>query len=152
MMPFNRFIRAMDKWAHEHGGTDTLAQIGRGDYIPQHMRWTRMLSPGEYRETVKESEVIVAHAGMGSFFFAMEMQKPIVMFPRYASKNEHTTDHQIHTVQWLCHKPGVHVAMSDCELGSAIDKALGDAGSDRWEFQRFAPEPFLTKIKQFLVQ
>jgi UDP-N-acetylglucosamine transferase subunit ALG13 len=152
MMPFDRLIRAMDEWARAHPDHDVLAQIGGGSYVPSHMRWTRMLSPSEYRNAVEGSVVIVAHAGMGSFFFAMETGKSIVMLPRYASKNEHTTDHQVHTVQWLRDKPGVHVAMLEDELDGVIDKALVEGSVDLGEFHRFAPEPFLRKIHQFLVQ
>lgn len=151
-MPFDRFIRAADKWAKEHPDQDILAQIGNGNYIPSHMQWTRMFSPKEYRKIVEKSAIIVAHAGMGCFFFAMEMGKPIVMMPRYASKREHTTDHQIHTVQWLRHKPGVYVAMSDDELAGCIDRAMVEGSVNDDEFCRFAPEPFLTKIRQFLTQ
>ena len=152
MMPFDRLIRAMDEWARAHPDQIVVAQIGGGNYVPSNMSWTRMLSPSEYRDAVERSAAIVAHAGMGSFFFAMEMRKPIVMLPRYASKNEHTTDHQVHTVQWLRDKPGVHVAMMEDELEGAIDKALVNEGADFGEFRRFAPEPFLKKIHQFLVQ
>jgi UDP-N-acetylglucosamine transferase subunit ALG13 len=152
MMPFNRFIRAADKWAQTHSDYAVLAQIGSGEYIPRNMRWTRMLSPGEYRKAVEASAIIVSHAGMGSYFFAMEMRKPIVMLPRHASKQEHTTDHQVHTVKWLCHKPGVYVAISDDELPRAIDQALLERNLEIDEFQRFAPEPFVTKIREFLLR
>jgi len=151
-MPFDRLILSMDKWAHEHAEQDVLAQIGGGTYLPQKMRWTRMLPPSKFHEVVRNASIMVAHAGMGSFFVAMEMQKPIVMLPRIAAKGEHTTDHQLHTVQWLREKPGVYVAMTEDELALAIDKASneGDVASD--DFNRFAPEAFLMKIRQFLMK
>ena len=65
MMPFNRFIRAVDNWARGHPDHDILAQIGDGDYIPSHMRWARLLPRSEYRKAVEKSDIIVAHAGMG---------------------------------------------------------------------------------------
>jgi UDP-N-acetylglucosamine transferase subunit ALG13 len=151
MMAFDRLIRAMDKWAQDHAEHDVFAQIGGGSYQPRHMRWTSMMSPSKFREAVRDASVMVAHAGMGSFFSAMEMRKPIVMLPRRASDREHTTDHQLHTVRWLREKPGVYVVMSDDELAAAIDKALMAGNVAIGEFQSFASEPFLTKIRQFLV-
>ena len=142
----------MDEWAHGHDKKTVLAQIGRGEYTPRYMQWKRMLVPSEYRKVVEQSKIIVAHAGMGSFFFAMEMQKPIVMLPRYAARNEHTTDHQVHTLKWLRHKPNVYAAMTEEELPKAIENALANAGNDTSEFHRFAPEQFVQKIRQFLVQ
>jgi UDP-N-acetylglucosamine transferase subunit ALG13 len=151
MMPFERLIQVTDKWAEHHSEQDILAQIGDGSYLPVHMRWTRMLSPNEFRKTVGASKLIVAHAGMGTFFVAMEMRKPIVMIPRRASKEEVTTDHQIQTVQWLHNKPGIYVAMSDDQLADAIDLALSRANFAIGDFPQFAPEPFLKKIRQLLV-
>ena len=151
-MPFDRLIQVMDKWAEHHPEQDTFAQIGRGSYLPAHMRWTRMLSPKEFRATVSTSHVVVAHAGMGSFFSCVEMLKPLVMLPRDASRNEVTTDHQVGTLRWLRNKPGIYVAMSDDEVPDAIDKALNKANIDIGDFSRFAPESFIKIIRQFLLQ
>jgi UDP-N-acetylglucosamine transferase subunit ALG13 len=151
MMAFDRLIRAMDKWAQDHAEHDVFAQIGGGSHQPRYMRWTSMMTPSKFRETVRDASIMVAHAGMGSFFTAMEMRKPIVMLPRRASDREHTTDHQLHTVRWLGEKPGVYVAMSDNELAVAIDKALMVENLAIGDFQSFAPEHFLTRIRQFLV-
>jgi UDP-N-acetylglucosamine transferase subunit ALG13 len=151
MLPFDRLIRSMDAWAQAHTDQPVLAQIGAGHYEPMHMRWTRRLSPVEFRETMRDASIMVAHAGMGSFFVAMEMERPIVMLPRHAAKGEHTTDHQLHTVRWLCEKPGVYVATSEKELDAVISQALGDENGPLNEFPRFAAEPLLTKIRQFLV-
>lgn len=151
MMPFNRLIRNMDKWAQENE-QDVLAQIGAGSYVPSHMRWARMLSPSKFKDAVRDASIMVAHAGMGSYFVAMEMRKRIVLLPRRASNQEHTTDHQLHTIQWLREKSGVYVARSDDELTYAIDRALIEGNVSTGDFREFAPEPFLTKIRQFLVE
>src|SRR5262245_37407346 len=151
MLPFDRLIRAMDEWAQVHPTQDVFAQIGSGTYRPGHMRWTQIMAPRKFQETVKEASVLVAHAGTGSFFMAMEMRKPIVMLPRLASRGEHTTDHQLHTVKWLANKPGVLVAKSEDKLSHAIDQALHCGAIAAAEFKKFATEPFLTKIRQFLI-
>jgi len=151
MLPFNRLIRAVDNWVQAHP-QDTLAQIGDGDYIPSHMRWARMLPQPEYRRAVEQSDIIIAHAGMGSYLTAIELGKPIVMLPRHASMKEHTTNHQLHTAQWLRNMLGVHVAMTEVELADAIEKALAQGAFDAGGFRSYAPESFLQKIRQFLVQ
>jgi UDP-N-acetylglucosamine transferase subunit ALG13 len=151
MMAFDRLILSMDKWALAHTDSDVLAQIGGGTYRPSHMRWTRMLSPSEFQEAVRNAVIMVAHAGMGSYFVAAEMRKPIVMLPRLAVNREHTTDHQVHTIKWLRERPGVYAAMSDDELESAIAKAMTGGSVASAEFASFAPEPFLTRVRQFVV-
>jgi UDP-N-acetylglucosamine transferase subunit ALG13 len=152
MMPFDRLILGMDEWTREHPDQGVLAQIGGGRYVPQKMRWTRMLSPSEFRDAVRDASIMVAHAGMGSFFVAMEMQKSVVMLPRIAAKGEHTTDHQLHTLQWLREKPGVYAAMSEEELAPAIDKALNHGNVATSDFSSFAPKAFLSNIRRFLTQ
>jgi UDP-N-acetylglucosamine transferase subunit ALG13 len=151
MMAFDRLILSMDKWASAHAESDVMAQIGDGTYRPSHMRWTRMLSPGKFQEAVRDAAIMVAHAGMGSYFVAAELRKPIVMLPRRAVNREHTTDHQLHTLKWLRERPGVYAAMSDEELEVAISKAMTGGSIAGAEFTSFAPEPFLTRVRQFLV-
>lgn len=150
MMAFDRLILSMDKWAQTHANSEVVAQIGGGSYQPSHMHWTRMLSPSKFQEAVSNAAVMVAHAGMGSYFVAAEMRKPIVMLPRLAAKREHTTDHQLHTVKWLRDRPGVYAAMSDDELDSAIDQAMTGARVAGADFTNFAPEPFLRQVRHFL--
>jgi UDP-N-acetylglucosamine transferase subunit ALG13 len=151
-MAFDRLICAMDSWAREHSKHEVLAQIGDGNYQPNHMRWMRTLTPSMFNDTVRNAAIVVAHAGMGSYFVAAEMGKPLVLLPRRASSREHTTDHQLHTAQWLGTKPGVYVAMSEDELGCAVARALAEGGIATREFSRFAPQPFLSRVRQFLAE
>lgn len=68
MFGFDRLIKAMDFWAKKNSDISVFAQVGEGRYVPEHIRWTRLLSPPEFKATVASSRLIVAHAGMGSFF------------------------------------------------------------------------------------
>jgi UDP-N-acetylglucosamine transferase subunit ALG13 len=147
MLGFDRFIRAMDHWAQDHPEVEVRAQIGDGKYEPRVMKWVRMLSSPEFRKTVTSAEIIVAHVGMGSFFVSMETGKPVVMMPRRAALMEHTTDHQLHTLRWLRDKPGVFAADDDDQLPEAISKARNSVVA-RGEFQRFAPAPFVAKLRE----
>lgn len=151
MLAFDRLILSMDKWALAHGDSEVVAQIGGGAYQPRHMRWTRMLPPSKFQEAVRGATILVAHAGMGSYFVAAQMHKPIVMLPRFAAKQEHTTDHQVHTIKWLRDRPGVYAAMSEDELAPAIAKAMTDEPVADPDLSRFAPEPLIARVRQFLI-
>jgi UDP-N-acetylglucosamine transferase subunit ALG13 len=152
MLPFDRLVRAMDQWAAQHPAEDAFAQIGEGTYEPQNMRWVRFLAPGEFADQVRKSSLIVAHAGTGSFFLAAETSKAVVMLPRLAANREHTTDHQVHTARWLCKKPGVYVAMTEEELPVAIARARTSGSCVAGELTPYAPQPFLAKIRKFLIK
>ncbi len=150
MLPFDRLVRAADVWAADHD-EEVFAQIGeRGVYEPKHMRWTRLLAPGEFGDLVERCRLLVAHAGTGSFFLAAEKARPIVLLPRLARLKEHTTDHQLHTARWLGEKPGVYVAMTEGELPAMIDRALARAEVVE-PVPPYAPEPFLSRIRAALL-
>ena len=151
MFPFERLIRTMDGWASEHPEQEVFAQVGGGKYEPKHMRWERIIGPNDYKKVVQSSRLIVAHAGTGSVFTASEFRKPIVLFPRRAAEKEHTTDHQLDTAKWLEDKPGIFVAWSEKDLAQAIDRAGQAACNLQSLIPTSAPQPFLDRIRGFLV-
>ena len=150
MLGFDRLIEAMDAWAQAHPDREVFAQIGDGRYTPTAMRSTRLVPPDEFKQTVAAAELIVAHAGMGSFFVAMEARKPVVMMPRFQARQEHTTDHQVHTLKWLRQRPGVYAADAEDQLPDQIERALADATAFD-TFDRFAPSPFVAKLRQAIL-
>jgi UDP-N-acetylglucosamine transferase subunit ALG13 len=152
MLPFDRMIRAMDAWAAAHPSEEVFAQTGNGSYEPSHMRWARLLGVDEFAQVIEKCSLVVAHAGTGSFFLAAEKMRPIVMFPRRAMFREHTTDHQVHTARWLRQKPGVYVAMTEDDLGDAIAQAMLQPEAIKSDIRPYAPQPFLSQIRNALLQ
>ena len=149
-MPFDRLIRALDEWAgKQEGAVSVLAQIGNSDVVASHLKIISSLSPGEFRESVKTAEVIVAHAGMGSVLTAMEFGKPLVVLPRLGAWQETRNDHQVATAKWLSSKPGVYVAMSESDLPAAIDRARNQALATA-EISRFASPELIGALKEFI--
>lgn len=146
MLPFNRLIETMDDWARRHPDKEIVAQIGEGTYEPTKMKWVRMVTNSEFIDYIAKAELIVAHAGTGSVFSAMEFGKPIVLVPRYAAAREHTTDHQVHTANWLRDRPGVVVCEKDDNLDDKIDEAMAKS-IEVGAFSKSAPAPFLAKIR-----
>jgi UDP-N-acetylglucosamine transferase subunit ALG13 len=151
MLPFDRLVQAMDRWAEQHPSEQVFAQIGDGVYTPKNMQWARFLIPGEFADLVRDCSLIVAHAGTGSYFLAAETKKAVVMLPRLAVNREHTTDHQVHTARWLSDKSGVYVAMTEAELPAAITKAQEPGSSVASPASAYAPQSFLIEIRRLLV-
>lgn len=152
MFPFDRLIRVMDEWTAAQGRTDVFAQIGNGTYEPKHMKWTRKLDQLDFARTVQESELIVAHAGMGSVIMADQYSKPIVLLPRIMEQGEHTTDHQLATAAWLRDKPGIHVADTDADLPPSIELAFATARDTSGKWAAAANPEFLKKIRQYVLE
>ena len=75
--PFDRLIQAVDAWAKAHPSVDVFAQIGSGDFQPSHLRYTRSMSPADFRAGLEAAEIIVAHVGMGTIISALELGKSL---------------------------------------------------------------------------
>ncbi len=151
MFPFERLIRAMDAWAGRVGTEDLLAQIGDGSYQPTHMRWVRRLDRADFAATIAQCRLVVAHAGFGSIVTAGEYGKPVVVLPRRYALGEHTSDHQLETVDWLRAKPGIYVADGDDELPARIDDALAGARGGPGPLAKHAPPEFIARLRQCLL-
>ena len=151
MFPFDRLIRVMDAWAAAHPGTETFAQIGDGGYEPRHMAFVRRLDGTAFTARVRAARVVVAHAGMGSVITAGQVGTPIVLLPRRKEWDEHTTDHQIATANWLRGRPGIHIADGDADLGPAIAAALAGAGGRPAAIAPHAPPEFIARIRACLL-
>jgi len=147
MFPFDRLIQRMDEWAQAHPEAELLAQIGDGAYAPTHMPWVRRLDQVDFARKVAEADLVVAHAGMGSVITASQFRKPIVMLPRLKEWDEHTTDHQIATANWLRDKPGVYIADADADLGPRIAEALAAGGPAEPTFAAEAPDEFIARLR-----
>ena len=121
-MSFDRMIRAVDAWAAAHPDAEIFAQIGSTDHRPSHLPCTEFMDPAEFVQRVRDSSVLVAHAGMGSILTALQYGKPIVVMPRRGDLQETRNDHQLATARKLADRPGIEVAMDETELAQALDR------------------------------
>jgi len=107
MLPFERFVRAVDEWAGDHPQEEVFIQIGETGYEPRHAPFARMIPMADYRERLQSCDLFVAHVGMGSILQALQLRKQMLMLPRLQKLGEHTTDHQLHTAARFAHTKGI---------------------------------------------
>lgn len=146
---FDRLIRAADAAAPQFPQHEFFAQLGNGAYLPAHMPHARLLDRRAFKATIAATELIIAHAGMGSVITAMEAAIPIILVPRSSELGEHNTDHQMATARWLQDRPGVSVCFDAEELGSTIRAALAN-GDGAAQMPRTAPPAFLDRIRDYI--
>ncbi len=146
-LPFDRLINAVDKWAALHGRTDVHAQIATGQ-APSHIGFDRSLSPQEFNRRVAECELLIAHAGTGSIFTALEYQRPLIVMPRRADLGEHRNEHQMATAKHFTALAGVKVAMDEDELAFALDHL--DSAKTGSKISPWASDELLDAIKGFI--
>ncbi|MCY2966473.1 MAG: glycosyltransferase [Planctomycetota bacterium] len=151
-LPFDRLIRAVDEWAGAKPGREVVAQTGRGKYEPRHIRCLETVEPTEFQRLVRESQFIVAHAGMGTILSALEIGKPVVLLPRLAAHGEHRNDHQLATAERFGVRPLVRVARDETALAGILDElergtTVSEEGSGR--ISDSASPELIAKLREF---
>ena len=119
--PFDRLIRIVDDWACKNNRSDIFAQIGDGGTPPKFIAYKHFLEPEEFNVRFTESDLIIAHAGMGTILSALRFEKPILVFPRRMDLGEQRNDHQMATARRLVAMNKIHAAFDDAELLGCLE-------------------------------
>ena len=109
-LPFDRLIRAVDRWASDDRRDDVFAQIGRTAFRPGSIRYTSFLVPSDFRRCLDEADYVISHAGIGTILSALERGKPLLVVPRQARFGESVNDHQVATARHFAERGMVAVA------------------------------------------
>jgi UDP-N-acetylglucosamine transferase subunit ALG13 len=120
-IPFDRLIKAVDRWACAKNRHDIFAQIGTGGWQPQFVSFATLLEPPEFNECLASAQVVVGHAGMGTILSALQNSKPILVMPRRGYLGETRNDHQMATARCLLEGGRVNVAFDEEELYHHLD-------------------------------
>lgn len=150
MMPFERFVRAVDAWAAANPGRGVFLQIGRGEYEPRHAPWTRIMSHDEYTRRLRECRLFVAHVGMGSILQGLKERKQMLLLPRLRSEREHTTDHQLHTATRFRTAPGMRIVDDVAALHAAMSELIERPLAPADDISEFATQPLLDGVSGFV--
>lgn len=147
-MPFDRLIRAVDKWATSRGRADIFAQTGPSDFRPQSIKSKNFIHPQEYREWMRAATAIVAHAGMGTILTALELGRPIIVMPRRGDLRETRNDHQIHTATRLLQHGRIIVAFDEAGLTKQLDLLETSQATER--IGTYASNRLIATIRDFI--
>lgn len=123
-LPFNRLISSVEKWAIVNCYTDIMFQVGLSGYKPSVGRSVEFLQDIELQEYIKNSELVIGHAGTGTMISCLSISKPMVIMPRNHLYGEHRNNHQKATVAKLRDIYGVFVADTEYEMPQVISNAL----------------------------
>ncbi len=127
--PFDRLVRTVDAWAQENPGHEIFAQIGPSEYQPQAMEFSEGLDPVRFEALLRDADIIIAHAGMGTILKALELGKPVLIMPRRASLGEQRNEHQLATADRFRKMGVVQVAQDESELTQKLGQ-LFESGAE----------------------
>lgn len=147
-IPFDRLVKAVDRWAGENNRHDVFAQIGRGGWEPEFISFTALLEPAEFKERLAGSSIVVGHAGMGTIFSALQNSKPILVMPRRGHLGETRNDHQMATARELQAMGKVSVAFDEVELLECLDR-LGEL-TPKERISPYASQELVGALRDFI--
>lgn len=119
---FDRLICALDNWVVGKSDVSVIAQIGKGARRPKNINFFETIEQSMFFNFVKDADVVVSHAGMGTIITAIELEKKIVVMPRLFKNAEHRNDHQVDTARHLSEKANIVVAYDESQLVKILDE------------------------------
>ena len=99
-LPFDRLVEGVDRWAAS-SCREVIAQVGPTDRTFEHLQCVDFMDPAEADRMMRESSLVIAHAGMGTILSALEHRTPLLILPRRSDLGEHRNDHQTATARRL---------------------------------------------------
>jgi UDP-N-acetylglucosamine transferase subunit ALG13 len=147
-MHFDRLIRTVDSWAQERGRRDVFAQVGPSEYSARWIATTRFLEPAAFRARAEQASALVAHAGMGTILTALELGKPLLVFPREVARRETRNDHQVATARHFADSGRVLAAYDEAELRRLLDEV--ESFRPGAAIGRHASEELLVRIRAYV--
>ena len=97
-----------------------------------------LVPPSELRAAMQSADVVIAHAGVGSAFDALDAGRLPILVPRRSTHGEHVDDHQAEVATWLADR-GLALSIEADELD--LD-ALAEAAASRVT-QAGPPDPLV---------
>lgn len=121
---FSRLLIKIDE-SIEKGiiGGKVFAQIGHSKYVPMNYKYVDFLDIYEFEDTIKKSNIIITHGGIGSIMTALKFGKRTLVVPRYRKFGEIVNDHQLDIAQELERQGKIIAVYEIDELYKAIRKA-----------------------------
>ncbi|MBD9503589.1 glycosyl transferase family 28 [Pseudomonas sp. PDM17] len=102
-LPFPRLIKRIDELASSPQGASFYfsAQVGNDPEPYNTIQTKSFLDEEEYDLALKDCDLIISHAGMGTLLSAKERNIPLLIVPRNHLLHEHRNSHQADTARWL---------------------------------------------------
>lgn len=150
-LPFDRLIKTIDQWAEtDHKNQTIFAQIGDSEYKPQNIDFLSSITPDKYNAYFEKSDIIIAHAGMGTIISALEHGKPLIVLPRLASNGEHRNDHQLATSKHFSKFENIYVVDNETKLLSTMSNLVNKNNLSAKKELKDVSSELISAIKQFI--
>ena len=120
---FHRLLDEIEKNIENGNINDeVVVQAGFTKYKSDKMKIFSLTSKENLEDLIKQADLIITHAGVGSIEMALEQNKKVIAVPRLKKFREHVNDHQKDIERKLDEK-GCLIGIDDVsKLGFALKK------------------------------
>ena len=92
---FKRLLEAVDREIKNGTIKDkVIVQAGYTDYKSDNMKIYDLLAMDEFDKYIKECDLLITHAGVGSIMTGLSNHKKVIAAARLSEYGEHNNDHQ----------------------------------------------------------
>jgi UDP-N-acetylglucosamine transferase subunit ALG13 len=123
LQPFPRLLDAVCSVANDLP-QPVIVQYGNTPFQCSYCQGIDFMEMSEFQSHIKESELVILHAGAGSLINAIQLGKTPVVLPRKAELSEHIDNHQVEFSQELSKSNKAIVVDSVDNILSATKRAI----------------------------
>ncbi len=123
---FERLLEKVDEIAPRLS-QEIVVQRGYSKYVPKNTNYFDFVPANTAMEYIRNADLVISHAGMGTLILCKECGIPIIIFPRREKFKEHVNDHQMEIAQVLEKRedPNIHIVYEENQLEGKIIEAVG---------------------------
>lgn len=126
---FDRFVELIDKvYSHFSGNTEMFLQHGYSGKSDVLTTQDAFLSKDSFDRYIRESEMVICHAGAGTIAQCLQQGKVPIVIPRVYERNEHLNNHQLDIASHFNSEEMCYVAQSFEDILNAMSAAAGRKG------------------------
>ena len=116
--PFDRLVRAVERWAAAHDEPVVVQRGTSSEHTPSCVSHS-LMGPDEVERHMAEARVVITHGGPASILLALAHHKVPIVVPRSGRHGEHVDDHQIAFARRMADR--VHLCEDPDELARCLD-------------------------------
>ena len=119
--PFDRLLKVIDSGIYQRIiPPNTLVQKGHSKYNLKHCKSKNFLDYYELIKSLNNSDLVIAHAGVGTVLLCLSSGKIPILFPRMFDFGEHVDNHQVDFARIMAERKHALLARNEEELYSAV--------------------------------
>lgn len=122
--PFTRLLDLVNEAIERNLlSRDSLVQHGHTPFSTANFRLVDFLPFTKMLQTIKEADLVITHAGVGSVLLCLNAQRIPLIMPREGKRGEHVDNHQIEFAEVMASHSKVRAAFNGKDFFAYLNHA-----------------------------